>query len=131
FWLKHLDHLIDHAFDDVLAHEGLHRRDWQTLQLIAQAPSTAQQITDALPPFIGTDRPSVVAGLDVPAAGDWPMVDASQQSSLTRDGAAANARLSERVGLLRATTVAGISEAEYRATIDVLTRMADNLMKAT
>jgi hypothetical protein len=60
-----------------------------------------------------------------------PARGAHQARALTRDGAAANARLSEGVGVLRATTVAGISEADYRVTIDVLTRMADNLIKAT
>src|SRR4030095_16926535 len=59
YWLKHLDRLIDQAFERTLDGDGLTRRHWQVLNTLAAAPSTEAALTAALQPFVDGDAKAV------------------------------------------------------------------------
>lgn len=52
YWLKHLDRLIDQAFERALDADGLTRRHWQVLNTLAAGPTTNAALTAALQPFV-------------------------------------------------------------------------------
>jgi hypothetical protein len=130
YWLKLLDRRIDAAFDRVLADEGLHRRHWQTLQVLETEPHSASDLTDALAPFFGDGTETAEQVLADLSARGWAKYGASHACVLTTAGKDASARLGERIRLLRQQTVAGVSQADYRAALVVLERMANNLAQA-
>jgi hypothetical protein len=59
YWLKHLDRLIDEAFERAFDADGLTRRHWQVLNTLAAGPSTAAALTAALQPFVQEDAKAV------------------------------------------------------------------------
>jgi hypothetical protein len=130
YWLKHVDRLIDAAFDRTLATEGVQRRHWQTLQVLAAAPRTEAELADALAPFFTASAPGPETVLAELRARGWLSVDHARAYTLTSLGKAAHARLTERVLVLRRQTSAGISQDDYGTTLNVLARMADNLLTA-
>ena len=117
WWLKELDRRIEASFEQLLALDGLDRRQWQALN----AAAGEQQIAVALAPFLsGTDELApVVAPL---AARGWLVGE-----ELTPDGRAALERLTEKVVAHRRQVTAGIDAGEYAVTVGVLRRMAANL----
>lgn len=50
FWLRTVDHAVKHSMHEVLAEDGLGRRSWRTLELIASGASSVDEIDAALPP---------------------------------------------------------------------------------
>ncbi|WP_314140566.1 hypothetical protein [uncultured Plantibacter sp.] len=50
FWLRTVDHAVKHSMHEVLADNGLGRRSWRTLELIASGASSVEEIDAALPP---------------------------------------------------------------------------------
>jgi hypothetical protein len=129
YWLKHLDGLIEAAFDRLLTDVGLQRRHWQTLQLLAVAPRTKAGIAAALAPFLGGATLRLDDVLVELGQRRWVLVEADTYT-LTPEGVAAHARIGQRVLALRRQTVDGVSPDEYGATLGVLARIADNLMCA-
>ena len=127
YWLKHLDRLIEGHFERTLASEGLTRRHWQVLNTLRTRPSTRAEIAEALGPFL-VDDPGAerrVVG-DLLARG-WVAQGQGDLLELTAAGTRAHAALLERVGATRQLLLRGVSEEEYRAVIDILRRMAENL----
>jgi hypothetical protein len=59
YWLKHLDRLIDQAFERALDADGLTRRHWQVLNTLAAGPSTNAALTAALQPFAQGDSMAI------------------------------------------------------------------------
>ena len=59
YWLKHLDRLIDQAFERALDADGLTRRHWQVLNTLAAGPSTNAALTAALQPFVQDEAKAV------------------------------------------------------------------------
>jgi DNA-binding MarR family transcriptional regulator len=127
FWLKLVDRLIDDAFDAALGQAGLTRRHWQVLNLLQEAPATAQQTDARLAPFLDGDQPTTRPVLDDLHARGWIAWTEGQRASLTDAGRAAYADLRRQVTQDRARLAAGITPEEYAATVDVLRRMAVNL----
>lgn len=50
FWLRTVDRAVKHSMHEVLAEDGLGRRSWRTLELIASGASSVEEIDAALPP---------------------------------------------------------------------------------
>ncbi len=118
WWLKELDRLLESSFEQVLAADGLTRRQWQTLN----AAAGPEPIAVALAPFVTGDPGELSAAVDPLTARGW-LVD----ESLTAAGREALDSLRAKVQAQRERVTAGITGDEYTATIAVLRRMADNL----
>jgi hypothetical protein len=123
WWVKHLDRALEHALDRALAGHGATRREWQLLNTAASGgPVTA------LAPFLDdpAEGDALVAGL---VERGWVRAD-GDRLALTPAGAAARDRLAGAVAGQRRRAAAGIAPAEYATAVDVLRRMAGNLVAA-
>jgi DNA-binding MarR family transcriptional regulator len=122
WWLKELDRLLESSFEQVLASDGLTRRQWQTLN----AAAGPESIAVTLAPFLAGDPGELSAAVDPLTARGW-----LQDERLTDAGQAALDGLKAKVQTQRARVTAGITGEEYAATIGVLRRMAGNLKGST
>ncbi|MEV0793035.1 hypothetical protein [Kribbella sp. NPDC050459] len=144
WWLKEVDRLLEASFEQLLAADNLTRRQWQALNAAAthrrppaahaQSNTATQElglpgpaapgagIAEALAPFLSGDPAEVVAVTGPLVARGWLVGE-----GLTADGERALEALSVKVRAQRRRVVAGISDEEYLATVDVLRRMAGNL----
>lgn len=122
WWIKEADRLLELSFEQVLAADGVNRRQWQALN----AARGEEPIAVALAPFLaGTDD-----NQDALAAITGPLVARGwldEDDRLTRDGEAAFVNLSEKVRAERRRIRNGIVDSEYLQTVDVLRRMVANL----
>jgi hypothetical protein len=121
-----LDRAIDGALDPTLAHEGLTRRHWQTMNLLHEGPSDAPTLAEALRPFWGQGAitlDEVTSDLERRAL----VVDDGGRYALTAAGEATRAKIAEQVDVTRRRLVDGVAREEYLATVEVLQRMAANL----
>ena len=126
YWLKKLDRLIDQQFEVQLSTARLSRRQWQLLNLLDNNPRSVPELQTELEPFIrgnAEDLSDPLAGL---VTRGWA---ASKDNivNLTETGQAQFEIVKATVAGLRQALMTGISAEEYRATIDVLARMAANL----
>lgn len=139
WWLKEVDRLLEQSFEQLLAADGLTRRQWQALNAAAggtlgggagassqdgaSAPGggVSGAIAAALAPFLSGEA-ELAAVMEPLVRRGWLVGE-----TLTAAGEDALRRLSEKVQEQRRRVTAGISEAEYLATVDVLRRMAGNL----
>jgi DNA-binding MarR family transcriptional regulator len=118
WWLKEVDRRLEASFEQVLAADGLNRRQWQILN----AARAEEPIAVAIAPFLSGD-PAELAALTEPlTARGW-----LDDDRLTPAGLAALAQLTDKVHTERRRITNGIVDAEYLQTIDVLRRMAINL----
>jgi DNA-binding MarR family transcriptional regulator len=118
WWLKQLDRLLEASFEQILAADGLTRRQWQALN----AAAGPEPIAVALAPFVTGDAGELSAAVEPLTARGW-LVD----ESLTTAGQAALDALEAKVRAQREQVMAGITGDEYTAAIAVLKKMADNL----
>ncbi|TDD57545.1 MarR family transcriptional regulator [Kribbella antibiotica] len=118
WWLKELDRLLESSFEQLLAADGLTRRQWQALN----AAAGPKPIAAALAPFLVGNRETLTAVTDPLTERGWLTGD-----ELTPSGHAALTELTAKVQEQRRLVAAGISDEEYAATIDVLRRMTRNL----
>ncbi len=118
WWLKELDRLLEASFEQVLAADGLTRRQWQVLN----AAAGPEPIAVALAPFLTGDPGGLSAAVDPLTARGW-LVD----EHLTTAGQTGLDTLRAKVQAQRERVTTGITGEEYTATIAVLRRMADNL----
>ena len=127
FWLKLLDGLINSQFEETLGEQGVTRRQWQLLNLLARGPATSPQLAQALEPFLVSGEPGGLTDeLTHLRARGW--VDSRDAAfSLTDEGRRASDDLRERVGRSRRTLAEGVTADEYEQTLRVLKRMARNL----
>ncbi|WP_304455093.1 MarR family winged helix-turn-helix transcriptional regulator [Nocardiopsis sp. YSL2] len=125
YWLKHLDRLIENDLDRTLAAEDLGRRHWQVLNSLHSEPGTVADLDRRLAAFLEEDEPSVAPVVDELRGRGW--IDGLVALSLSAQGEAAHDVLFEKVQGARRRLAQGISAEEYRATVDVLERMAANL----
>jgi DNA-binding MarR family transcriptional regulator len=127
WWLKHLDRLIERAFDEALTEARLERRHWQILNVVARHPATRGAIADALAPFwdrADTELDPLLQDLE--SRGLLQQV-ADGRWVCTPAGTPVHAAASARVETIRGRLARGITAEEYERTIDVLSRMAANL----
>ena len=131
FWLKLVDRMIDEQFASTLEEHGVTRRQWQLLNVLAQEPSTVEQLDAAVAPFLvaatdGGERESSVEHLTELIDSAW--VDATPTGyELTERGRIALDKLSEVVAAQRTLATEGVSPEEYEQTVAVLERVARNL----
>ncbi|MEI8407008.1 MULTISPECIES: MarR family winged helix-turn-helix transcriptional regulator [unclassified Kribbella] len=116
WWLKELDRLLEASFEQVLAADGLTRRQWQALN----AAAGPEEIAVALAPFLTEGELS--ATVDPLAARGW-----LEGERLTDAGHSALDALKAKVQAHRERVTAGITGEEYSSTIAVLRKMAGNL----
>ena len=128
FWLKRLDRLIDESFERTMRDHGLTRRHWQVMNTLAQAPTTESDLADALAPFLAPTE--MTATLTDLLDRKWLMLNGNGQFELSGTGSQEYLLIRQRVLETRQLLAAGVSAQEYRAVVDVLGRMADNLESA-
>jgi DNA-binding MarR family transcriptional regulator len=130
YWLKELDRLIDQQFERQLEEAGLSRRQWQLLNLLEDGPRSIPELESELEPFLQDDPDDLSEAISGLVTRGW----ADSQDNvvtLTETGRAQFGRVKTKVAELRQDLMIGISADEYRATIDVLARMAANLASST
>jgi DNA-binding MarR family transcriptional regulator len=126
YWLKKLDRLIDQQFESQLSTARLSRRQWQLLNLLDNNPRSVPELQAELQPFIqdtAEDLSDALAGLGIRG---WAESN-DNIVNLTETGQAQFEIVKATVTGLRQALMRGISPEEYRATIEVLARMAANL----
>lgn len=122
WWLRHVDGLIESSMDRVLANEGIGRRHWQVLNAVAGGADTEAALDEAMAPFGGTPR--IV--LDQLRAQHW-VQEAAGRITVTATGSAARGRLVVAIRDHRARVTDGVTDEQYRTTVETLRRMARNL----
>jgi DNA-binding MarR family transcriptional regulator len=126
YWLKKLDRLIDQQFELRLRTTRLSRRQWQLLNLLDNNPRSVPELQTELQPFLkgaAEDLSDELAGL---VTRGWAE-SKDNIVNLTETGQAQFEVVKAAVAEVRQALLSGISAEEYRATIDVLARMAANL----
>jgi hypothetical protein len=119
YWIKSLDGLIETTFERALAGHGILRRHWQVMNALLRGDPPEQ----ALAPFWNDEAITLDATLGDLHAKGW-LDDAN---ALTGQGRAAFARVAAEVSVVRARVTAGLTDAEYQATVRTLRRMVENL----
>lgn len=114
YWLRSLDALLTREFARVLHAEGVDRRDWMILNVLdgsVDAPPFAERVQR------GGKRVRALAerGWVAESDGRW---------TLTDEGRAAKARLSDAVDGIRATVAGAVSPDDYATTLASLEAMA-------
>ena len=131
YWLRLVDRLIDEQFATTLEEHGITRRQWQLMNVLAQAPASVTELDAAIAPFLAAateerERESSVEHLTELIESAW--VDATPTGyELTVRGQAALERLAVVVAEQRTVITAGVTDAEYEQTVGVLQRVAANL----
>jgi hypothetical protein len=132
YWLKKLNNLTDAEFERQLGDASLSRRQWQVLNLIEDGPRSVPELESELEPFLRDALQDLAEAQDLGEAlsglvtrGWAELMDNIVR--LTETGQAQFGLLKARVAELRQALTAGISAEEYQATIDVLSRMTENL----
>ncbi len=127
YWLKRLDELIDASFERALGEHGVSRRQWQVMNVLRDTATDVPALADALRPFVGDDFRGLEAAVGELAQRGWITPERDGKWAQTPLGRETYARLAERVHETRRILVTGVSEDEYRRTVDVLRRMEHNV----
>jgi len=134
FWLKLVDRLIDDGFARTLEEHGVTRRQWQLLTILDASPSSDEQLSAALRPFLQWDAAAADAGepataqenLEELVESDWVVLEGGFYA-LTDRGRTLFEKLRVVVGGLRERASEGVSEPDHATTLATLERMATNL----
>jgi len=127
YWLKHLDRLIDEAFERALDADGLTRRHWQVLNTLTAGPSTAAALTAALQPFVQEDAKAVEAIINDFFDRGWVRNVPDGGVEISERGRAVHESAMKRVAETRQDVRRGITDDEYVSVVRILQRMASNL----
>ncbi|MDP9864360.1 MULTISPECIES: MarR family winged helix-turn-helix transcriptional regulator [Streptosporangium] len=125
YWIKQLHVAIERSLDDLLGGEGLTRRHWQVMNVIAAEPRTPAELDAALGPFLSAAQPSLLPVAEELSERGW--LTEGGPLALTEAGTRAHADLHDKVTAARVRVTEGVSAEEYRTTVDVLSRMTANL----
>ena len=127
YWLKHLDRLIDEAFERALDADGLTRRHWQVLNTLAAGPSTTAALTAALQPFVQEDAKAVEVIIKDFFDRGWVRNVPDGGVEISERGRAVHEAAMNRVAETRQDLRRGITDDEYVSVVRILQRMASNL----
>jgi hypothetical protein len=127
YWLLHLHRLFDEATAHALTEEKLNRRQWQVLHAISIGLPTVSAIDGAFAPFLVIDGEETYQPVVDEFIGRGWVAATGEQIALTDIGQFAHERAERLVNAHAASSLAGISEAEFLAANDVLARIAANL----
>ncbi|WP_193318086.1 MULTISPECIES: MarR family winged helix-turn-helix transcriptional regulator [Streptomyces] len=131
YWLRHLHNLLEEQLAATLAHHGVGRRHWQTLNSLAQRPHTDAELRETLAPFWGEGEVALGPLLDDLTERGWTVRQPDAGAlALTDRGAAVHAELAEHVKRTRALLLTGIGPERYAATVHTLAAMAGNVERA-
>jgi hypothetical protein len=117
FWLKVIDRRLDEAMRELFAEEGLTRRDWRRLNLVA-GTVTDSRMSEKLAARPERVEPLVDRGWVEGEPGAW---------RLTEAGEAARASLQERVAMLRAKVAGAVGPEDFATTMASLLAIAAEL----
>ena len=117
YWLRVIDRRLDNAMRDVFAADGLTRRDWRRLNLVAGTVSDPR-LSEKLAAHPERVRPLADRGWIDGEPGAW---------RLTEAGEAARASLHERVSSLRARVAGAVSPEDFATTLASLEAIAREL----
>jgi len=134
YWLKVLDRLIEDNLNRVLAVEGLHRRHWQTMNLLApgpdfdragqRGPATKEAIAERLRPFWTGSTVAVDEVIEELVRRGW--ITSEEPHGLTPAGEAAHAALAQSVDWTGRQIRDGVTTERYADTVEVLCHMVEN-----
>ena len=127
YWLKHLDGLIEAAFERTLTSKGVTRRHWQALNTLHERPSTQAAVADALAPFLADDPGADERVIDELVTRGWVERGEGKVLKLTPVGTRVHAALLRQIQATRQLLMRDVTQEEYLAVVDVLRRMAANL----
>jgi DNA-binding MarR family transcriptional regulator len=127
YWLKHLDRLIDQAFERALDTDGLTRRHWQVLNTLAAGPTTNAALTAALQPFVQGESMTIEVIITDFLDRGWVRNVPNGGVEISERGRAAHEAAMQRVAETRQALRCGITDDEYVTVIRILQRMASNL----
>ncbi|MEV7604809.1 MarR family transcriptional regulator [Paenarthrobacter sp. NPDC089322] len=125
YWIKRLDAALEMQLDTTLARIRLSRRQWQTLNILAEAPLRPKELEDALRPFWGGDdrlRERELAALV--GKGFITMID--ERLMLSERGRESYHQALRLVEDARRDLSMGIGIDEYAMALSVLERMSLN-----
>ncbi len=126
YWLKRADELLTARIDGAQRANSLTRLEWQTLNVVRDnGTATRDEVVGTLRPFAdATTVHDVLEGLAQRGLFAGSLED---RLELTRAGMELYERALSSQKAIRQRAVAGISEAEYVATVGVLRRLVENL----
>ncbi|TDD14996.1 MarR family transcriptional regulator [Nonomuraea diastatica] len=124
YWLRLLDQLIEEHLNRVLAAEALHRRHWQTMNLLRAAPAAQDTIAETLRPFWSASSVGVDEVLDELVRRAW--ITSRQPYGLTPAGEAAHTTLARIVERAARQINEGVGAKQYDDTVEVLRHMVKN-----
>ena len=117
YWLRVIDRRLDDAMRELFAADGLTRRDWRRLNLVAGTVSDPR-LTEKLAARPERVQPLVERGWIEGEPSAW---------RLTEAGEAARASLNERVSTLRAKVAGAVSPEDFATTLASLEAIAREL----
>lgn len=153
YWLAVVERRTHDAMRTAFADQGVSRREWRLLNVIAQAPVTIDELKASMPPrgrgvrqhggkghglrhrrhggerIDRSERPtrrSTAEVLDALVERGWLTSDGGRFAT-TDEGSRMIADLGERISSVRATAGNGIPDADYATTVATLEAMARNL----
>ncbi|WP_433465579.1 MarR family winged helix-turn-helix transcriptional regulator [Spirillospora sp. CA-128828] len=137
YWLTLLDQLIEENLNRVLAAEGLHRRHWQTMNLLApgpdfdragqRGPASKEAIKERLQPFWAGSSVDVDRAIEELERRGW--ITEREPYGLTPAGENAHAALAQKVEWAGHQIRDGVTAERYANTIEVLRHMVLNAEK--
>ena len=130
YWLKHLDRLIEAALERAFAEHKLTRRHWQIMNVLRESPQQQAGLTEATRPFWGPGAITLDEVTSELTRRGWLTQDNTGRYALTPVGQAGHAAVEQKVHGIRSTFLTGLTEQDYRGTVRVLQRMAENLERA-
>jgi hypothetical protein len=117
YWLRVIDRRLDDSMRELFAADGVTRRDWRRLNLLAGAVSDPR-MSEKLAARPERVRPLIDRGWVSGEPGAW---------RLTEAGEAARASLHERVTSLRARVTGAVSPEDFATTVASLEAIAREL----
>lgn len=128
FWVKLVDGLIDQRFAAILDEHGVTHRQWQLLNVLESGPSPLARLDAALAGYLDSAAGETSAEhLTELVESAWVVRGDGDVYEITERGRVAHQRLQEVVAGIREEVTAGVSPAEYEATVAVLRTAATNL----
>jgi hypothetical protein len=127
FWLRRVDQLFESSMDSVLADQNLSRRLWQMLNTVARhEPAPLIQCRQAMTLFLADPSRECPPLLDELVARSWVEPQGGNYR-LTATGRTTLKALEEKVAAHRAVMLAGVTDGDYRTTVQTLARITENL----
>ncbi len=129
YWLKRADELLTKRIDDAQRATGLTRLGWQALNVVRdEHPARRDDLVNTLRPF--ADAAAVDAAVGELTARNLIAGSPSAGFALTPAGTELYEQALAAQILVRQEAMAGISDAEYAATVGMLQRLVENLTRS-